>query len=280
VHPRDCENRFGSWLHYKPLRIRYKPCLEILSDIDVYRLSVEGASPTEPFEWKACGMAVGRTGTSGYHHCVDSPDEDKEKADQFPTLLVPLVCKQLHREAILVAWNTTVFAFHFPDDFHHFIQAPWTRVDLISQLCIIQDDMHYLTMRLHDKKWQRALNSSHLAKFTSLKGVSLVLRSDDFRTDSRPFHLSLDVIGHPPRQFPELPLFIHQFQKCSLKEDYTTVLLPGHPEERNGKRNYFLDPGFTVRQRREMAEAIRSRLLDYRPTTMNLTNETRTGFRE
>jgi hypothetical protein len=224
-------------------------------------------------------MAVGRTGTSGYHHCVDSPNEDEEKADQYPALLVPLVSKQLHREAITVAWNTTVFAFHFPDDFYHFVQASWTRVDLVSQLCIIQDDMDYLTMWHHGIKWQRALESSHLAKFTSLKGVSLVLRSDDFRTDSRPFHMSLDVVGHPPRQFPGLSFLLHQFRKCSLKEEYTTVLLPSHPEERNGKRNYTLDPAFTIRQRREMAEAIRSRLLDYRPTTMNLTNETRTGFK-
>jgi hypothetical protein len=279
VHPRiQCPNLFVFWLDYKPSPIYYKPCLEIQSDIDVYRLSVEGASVTEPFEWKASAMQVGRTGTSGYHHCVYSPNEDNEEPNQCPTLLVPLVCKQLHREANPVAWKTTVFAFHFADDFYHFVRASWTRVDLVSQLCVIQDDMHHLAIHRHNKKWQRALNATHLAKFTSLKGVSLVLRSDDFRTNPMPFHLSLDVVAHPPRLFPILPLFIRQFQKCSLKEEYTTVLLPGHPEERNGKQDYLLDPAFTVRQRREMAEAIRSRLLDYRPTAVKPINKTRNRF--
>ncbi|KAH7346074.1 hypothetical protein BKA66DRAFT_576626 [Pyrenochaeta sp. MPI-SDFR-AT-0127] len=256
VHPRGNRARFWDTSPERSRKwpVTFTPCNEEYSDCEVYQMSLQGAMDGSPHFWKHPDMMNTNwdvTHHRGLHLCSRwAPQIPPGGEQQF----VPLICKQLYYEALPVAWKTITFSFMESGYFQHFLRSPYTRFDLVTQLCIIQlsncGEPYWAA-------WASALKSPMMLKFTALQGLNLVLRNHDYRSWDRPTPSVSDIMKTPPYYCKILPTIIRQFQRYPLEKNKTTVLITSHYWENDGG-DY---TGFPVTDRRIMAEVIRSHLL-------------------
>jgi len=134
--------------------------------------------------------------------------------------LVPSVCRQLRKEAVPIAWKSTMFYFLASGDLQDFLQDPGVRLDLVHAISIqITGEPRGETYEV--KAWRRAYRSTQMAKLTSLHGLNLILQY--YRSLLHESTLKLDIMNSPPREFPDLPCLIRLFQTFPLDENQTTV---------------------------------------------------------
>jgi hypothetical protein len=260
VHPRS--NGAYSWKSgvkrstYRQLSFDY--CQEEFSDNEIYQMSLDGQSEESPRYWKHPNMMDpgGHIPSfRGMHICARWEPGEEELTEPRCEQLVPLVCKHIYYEATPVAWKTTTFSFSVSGYFQDFVKSTQTRLDLVTQLSIIQ-----LTSA-HDgyqQGWVSAFESTVWSNFTSLRGLNLILRNNVISIHPSTRHpCSLNVMSNPPYYSPNLPAIIRRFQSLPLIRDRTTVLVVANywdDEEED-------DIHFPITERRAMAEVVRELLL-------------------
>jgi hypothetical protein len=257
VHPRSSGdyNWKPGFKRSRGRQLSFDYCQERFSDHEMYQMSLDGQSKESPHYWKHADMMDPDEhipSFRGMHLCARWEPDEEELTELGCEQLVPLICKQIYYEATPVAWKTITFSFSISGYFQDFVKSTQTRLDLVTQLSIIQ-----LT-EAHDgyqQGWVSAFESTVWSSFTSLRGLNLILRNNVISSTR---HLcSLNVMSDPPYYFPNLPTIIRRLQSFPLIRDRTTVLVVTNywdDEEED-------DIHFPITERRAMAEVVRELLL-------------------
>ncbi|KAL5395327.1 hypothetical protein PMIN02_004179 [Paraphaeosphaeria minitans] len=258
VHPRAMRGKMN-WqaqrmrLQASKWGVSYDPCLEKLSNYELYDLSLQDP---EADRWPD-GMYP-ELGSPGWHDCGSQENPRRHH------YLVPPVCKQLWTEASESAWETVTFAFTTSGDFQHFARFSGARLDKIRQICLISPGMDFFGGHEMSEKskfergWERVLRSGVLDEFTSLVGLDLILRS--FWGTSRWGTSTVERLEFPPDECLYLPEIIQVFRQIRLRPERVTVLVTNdRADEPYGYED------FTVPKRRFMAQTIRNFILEENP---------------
>ncbi|KAF2133688.1 hypothetical protein P153DRAFT_96916 [Dothidotthia symphoricarpi CBS 119687] len=240
----------------------FDPCEELFSEGEVYEMSLQGEADAAPNHWKHPKMKtywppLKRHNFEGLHICARWQPRDLVRDE----CLVPIISKQIYNEAIPAAWKSITWSFMHSGNFEHFLKSPHTRLDLVTQLSIIQ----YSTGGgAYQDSWTKAMASRAMSGLTSLRGLNFIIRNHTYRDPSH-FHpgcdtrpSTVDIINNPPYYCQQLPSIIRRFQRFRLEKSRTTVLVTGNYWEHQADD---MKTPFPVSQRREMAEAVRTQLL-------------------
>lgn len=246
-------------------KMTYYGCLEEFSDQEIYNLTLQGAADDNPFRWKADEIyqgqspyhrADGRSVPSfrGVHSC------DFNISDRCPVvqLGVPTACKLLYYEAMPLMWETTTFCFSSNPDFQDFVKTSPSHAARVQQLT--------LCPRGERNGWDAVLTPQAVGSFTSLLGLHLILAETLLNLNEHKFN----VLKNPPSHIRHLTNLVTQFQGLKLERERTTVWITGlfnHHAIPCGLPMLLANwkPRFTVEERREVAEHVREKLLEFRP---------------
>ena len=160
-------------------------------------------------------------------------------------------CRQLHEEANVILWTTNTFSFEDGLSLQNFIQGLHTTQS--NKLTRMHIDVEWDLSR-SEKQWREALQPSFVSKLNALQTLHITLDQDDMPIDMADFDRQFE--NRPPVPHPLLAM-----QTMALKT--VTVVI--------GDRVFIPPPGiidelsvlrWTIEQKREVAEGLRSSLLN------------------
>lgn len=197
--------------HKRVRRISFVPCQEQFLDDEVYELSLPGRLVTTGRRWAAATAQARRNGTFiGSHRDCLSEDHKYHP-------IIPLVCKQIHHEAVQIAWKTSTFAFDSGPAFQRFLMSPVARLELVHQLSV-----HHISTRWKDDDWIRILNTSpRRSEFPSLQGLNYV----DLVRGPHRAGIDLDVMKDSNHLFALAASVVRRFRLFPLLNNLTTVFV-------------------------------------------------------